>query len=266
LLAEKYILKGTGLYKKLSNFFSYFDNFFNLKPLRWFAIWTAVVSGSNVPMHLQNRWIYWNWDSFSFYLLFALLISSIIDFIFTSKLDNNINYSPYFEQLIIFGYGSALFLLGANPINLSFNLLIFGFPYVLFFLAGYIIWKIPLNTLNSSLPIKRKLILPLVFTASYSAISSIIGFMNDDPMISTMAAVFLPFPLVAIFFPVAIRHLQRCRMYVVFIPAMFLSMRYPWFLFIIFPLFLFSRYYFYFTSGEVLPTFKVNNSDHEILK
>ena len=82
---------------------------------------------------------------------------------------------------------------------------------------------------------------------------------------STIAAVFLPFPIVALVFPSAIRHLQRCRMYVVFIPAMFLSMRYPWFLFMILPLFLFSRYYYYFTRGDVIPTLKVNEPDTEII-
>ena len=65
MLAEKYILKGTDFYKNLSSFFSIFNKFFNLKPLRWFAIWAMVISGNNVVMHIENRWFYWKWDSFS---------------------------------------------------------------------------------------------------------------------------------------------------------------------------------------------------------
>ena len=95
--------------------------------------------------------------------------------------------------------------------------------------------------------------------------ASILGYINDDPMVSTAAAVFLPFPLVALFFPIAIRHLQRCRIYVVFIPTMFLSMRYPWLLGLLCPLFILSRHYYYFTTGKPNPTFKVDHSDGQLV-
>jgi hypothetical protein len=265
LLAEKYILKDTNFYKKLSKSFSRFDNFFNLNPLRWFAVWTLIVSGGNVVLHLENRWIYWDWSSFSVYALFALAISSLVDFIFNTKVSNKNNQSLLFEQLAIFTYGTILFIIGANPLNLSFNLLFFGFPYILFFMAGNLIWKIPLDIFNSPKIQKSDFALSLVSAMICIIFALSIGYYNDDPMMSTIAAVFLPFPIVALVFPSAIRHLQRCRMYVVFIPAMFLSMRYPWFLFMILPLFLFSRYYYYFTNGDVIPTLKVNEPDPEII-
>ena len=266
MLAEKYILKGTDFYKNLSSFFSIFNKFFNLKPLRWFAIWAMVISGNNVIMHIEDRWFYWKWDSFSLYLFIALIISIIFDFIFTSKLKNITNYSPYLYQLIIFIYGYALFLIGANPLYLSLDLLTFGIPYVLFFLVGHMTWKLSFNAVSEPIPSKKDLIPSLVFIILCTIIISTAGFINDDPMISTIAAVFLPFPLVAVLFPIAIRHFQRCRMYVVFIPTMFLTMRYPWFIFLTLPLFLFSRYYFYFISGKVIPTFKVDSQDHEFIK
>ena len=87
---------------------------------------------------------------------------------------------------------------------------------------------------------------------------SIVGYLNDDPMISTIAAVYTPFPLVALIFPPAIRHIQRCRMHVVFIPAMFLSVRFPWLLIMVTLLFWILRYYNYFRFGEVKPSFKVD--------
>ena len=266
MLAERYILKGTGFYKKLSRSFTVFDSFFNLSPLRWFAVWAMIVSGNNVAIHLENRWVYWNWDSFSFYLVFLLIISSFIDFIFITKLFNRNGKSFYFEQVIIFLYGFFLFLLGSNPLKLSSNLILIGFPYILFFLAGNLTWKIPLNIFSSSMPSKKNFAPFLAITIAFTFIAALVGYLNDDPMISTIAAVYLPFPLVAIVFPPAIRHLQRCRMYVIFIPLMFLAMRYPWFIFIILPLFLLSRYYFYFTHGNVVPSFKVDQPDQVIIK
>ena len=85
-----------------------------------------------------------------------------------------------------------------------------------------------------------------------------IGYINDDPIISTIGAVYAPFPLVALIFPSAIRHIQRCRMHVIFVPAMFLSVRFPWFLIMVTLLFWILRYYNYFRFGEVKPSFKVD--------
>tara|TARA_A100001011_G_scaffold162153_2_gene170589 strand:+ start:305 stop:1090 length:786 start_codon:yes stop_codon:yes gene_type:complete len=261
LLAEKYILKDTVIYKKLSSFFMLLDNFFKLKPLRWFAVWAMIVSGCNAAIHLESRWMYWSWDSFSLYLFFAFVLSSFIDFIFITKLSNRNGKSFYIEQLIIILYGFFLFSLGSNPLNLSLNLLLVGFPYILFFYIGHLTWKIPLKIFRSSKPNKKDFAPLLLITIIFTFIASMAGYLNDDPMISTIAAVYLPFPLVAIVFPPGIRHLQRCRMYVIFIPLMFLSMRHPWLILITGPLFLLSRYYFYFTHGNVIPTFKVDQPD-----
>ena len=109
---------------------------------------------------------------------------------------------------------------------------------------------------------KKDMYSPLLIIIALSFTASLLGFVNDDPMVSTIAAVYLPFPLVALVFPVAFRHLQRSRNYVVFIPAMFLSMRFPWFLFFLIPLFLLSRHYYYFTTGKIYPSFKVDTPHH----
>ena len=118
---------------------------------------------------------------------------------------------------------------------------------------------------NSNKLLKKEIAPNLCLIILASLAASILGYINDDPMISTAAAVFLPFPLVALFFPIAIRHLQRCRIYVVFIPTMFLSMRYPWLLGLLCPLFILSRHYYYFTTGKPHPTFKVNHSDEQLV-
>ena len=201
MLAEKYISKDTVIYKKLSSSFILFDNFFKLRPLRWFAVWAMIVSGSNAAIHLDNRWMYWSWDSFSLYLSFAFILSSFIDFIFSTKLVNGNGESFYIEQLRIFLYGFFLFLLGSNPLNLSLDLILVGFPYILFFSAGHLTWKISLKIFRSSKPNRKDFAPLLAIAIIFTFISSLVGYLNDDPMISTIAAVYLPFPLVAIVFP-----------------------------------------------------------------
>lgn len=59
---------------------------------------------------------------------------------------------------------------------------------------------------------------------------TLIGIRFDDPVISTVAAVIAPFYLIAIVFPEHKRHIERARIYPVFIAAMFVSVRLPWFL------------------------------------
>jgi hypothetical protein len=152
-------------------------------------------------------------------------------------------------------------LLGSNPLSISLATLIHSVPYVLFFLAGVLTWSINIDQENGEKFYKKDIYKLLIIVVALSLLASFLGFSNDDPMISTVAAVYIPFPLVALVFPAAIRHLQRSRCYVVFIPAMFLSMRFPWFFFLLVPLFVLSRHYFYFTSGKIYPTFKVDTPE-----
>ena len=96
--------------------------------------------------------------------------------------------------------------------------------------------------------------IPSIFTL----ISSSLGFYLDDPVISTVSTVYLPFLIVAIVMPAHKRHLQRARIYGLFIPAVFLSIRYPWFLVPLWSLFFVLRIYHYFRYKIVFPTFAVD--------
>ena len=119
------------------------------------------------------------------------------------------------------------------------------------------VWSISIETQDKYVPPKNEISPTLGVIIVLTILSSFLGYMNDDPMISTIAAVYTPFPIVALIFPSAIRHIQRCQMYVVFIPAMFLSVRFPWFLIVVVLLFWLLRYFHYFRNGEVKPSFKV---------
>ncbi|MBC8345971.1 MAG: hypothetical protein ISR82_00715 [Candidatus Marinimicrobia bacterium] len=261
MLAEKYFPIESGRYGRLSNLAKKLDGFFTLKPERWFGIWAMVLAGANVAQHIQDRWFYWDWSTFSF-LFMAILIFSI-------GWDRFIQKFPIFPKKIdsiksgIFTLviGFTLFLLGTIPQRFNVDVFSFGLPYFLFFLVGHMTYSIPIlvkeNGKKQS-PNKGEMAPILAIIIGLTSLSVLAGVIHDDPMISTIAAVYSPFPIVALLFPSAVRHLQRCRMYVVFTPAMFLGVRFPWFLILILLLFWILRHYHYFRHGEVKPSFKVD--------
>ena len=84
----------------------------------------------------------------------------------------------------------------------------------------------------------------------------LVGFMIDDPVISTAAIVSLPF-LVVLLFGKHVRHLERAKFYPIFIFAMFVVSREGWFLIPLLLLFFILRSYNYLRYHKVYPTFGV---------
>ena len=255
MLAEKYFPKGSSRYDYISTLFRNLDGLKTLNPERWFGVWTMVLAGSNVSIFLINRWSYWDWTTFNI-LIFGII--SLIS-IFISIKPGFLNYDYSLQSSIfMFFKGIILFSFGTIPFGFDLNTFLFGLPYFIFFVLGNMIWSIKIDIKEKLTPSKKEMAPILSIIIVLTLFSALLGYFNDDPMISTIAAVFLLFPIVLLLFPVAIRHLQRARMHVIFIPAMFISVRFPWFLFMILSLFWILRYYNYFTVGEVIPSFKVN--------
>jgi hypothetical protein len=86
----------------------------------------------------------------------------------------------------------------------------------------------------------------------------LLGIILEDPIASTAAAVALPFSAIALIWPNHVRHLQRVRFYPLFIFAMFLCVRAPWFLIPLGVLFFLLRTINYFRYGIVHPSFGVD--------
>lgn len=257
MLAEKYFPPGSGRYGRLATIVEKMDGFASLKPERWFGIWAMVLAGANVSAHVEDRWLYWDWSSLSYVLLVILAFATYWDKRF-----------PVFKQNIdsvksglwMFLMGFILFLLGTIPKGFNVDVLVFGLPYFIFFLVGHMTYSIPIQVKDDGenhSPTKGEMAPMLAIIIVLTSLSVVAGVIHDDPMISTIAAVYSPFPIVALIFPAAVRHLQRCRIYVVFIPAMFLAVRFPWFLILTVLLFWMLRHYHYFRHGEVKPSFKV---------
>ena len=90
------------------------------------------------------------------------------------------------------------------------------------------------------------------------SIAILIGILFDDPVVSTAGMVALPFAAIALIWPSHVRHLQRARFYPIFIFAMFLCVRAPWFLIPLAVLFFVLRTVNYFRYGIVHPSFGVD--------
>ena len=217
-----------------------------------------VLAGANVTNHIEDRWFYWDWSSFSYVLLVILAFATYWDKrfpIFSQKIDS------VKSGLWMLLMGFILFLLGTIPKGIDYLVLTYGLPYLIYFIVGHLTYAIPIminDVGEKSAPSKVKMAPMLSIVVILTFLATVLGTYNNDPMISTVAAVYSPFPLVALIFPAAVRHLQRCRIYVVFFPAMFLAMRFPWFLFPVILLFWILRYYHYFCHGTVHPSFKVD--------
>ena len=93
------------------------------------------------------------------------------------------------------------------------------------------------------------------------SITIILGISLDDPVVSTAGAVSIPFAIIALIWPSHVRHLQRARFYPLFIFAMFLCVRAPWFLIPLAILFFSIRTVNYLRYGIVHPSFGVDFLD-----
>ena len=135
-------------------------------------------------------------------------------------------------------------------------------PYLLFYIAVWLVFSIEsIQQDDKSFEIagSSPRIRNLVGSTILIVFGSVMGFQFDDPVASTVSTVYLPFLLVALIMPVHIRHLQRARIYGVFIPAIFLVVRFPWFLIPLCTLFFLLRLYHYFRFNIVYPTFGVDH-------
>ena len=152
-------------------------------------------------------------------------------------------------------------LLGSIGLQFSMDVIKNFVPYLLFYISVWLVFSIELigkDDKSISIAGSSPRILNLVFSTLFIIVGSIIGFHFDDPVASTVSTVYLPFLIVALIMPVHVRHLQRARIYGVFIPAVFLTVRFPWFLIPLWALFFLLRLYHYFRFNIVYPTFGVD--------
>ena len=261
MLVSRLIKPESNLYDRLSNWSKNMDNFMNWQPLHWFGMWCMVISGFNIIKGQENRYIFWDWNSGSIIIFSVIILATVwtvlsARYSATPKQINNLRSLLYF---IIMGF--IALLLGSIGPEFSIGVIKNYVPYLLFYIAVWLVFSIEfIQQDDKSIEIAGSTprIRNLVGSTTLIIVGLVMGFQFDDPVASTVSAVYLPFLIVALIMPAHIRHLQRARIYGVFIPAVFLAFRFPWFLIPLWVLFFLLRLYHYFRFNIVYPTFGVD--------
>lgn len=249
-------------YEKISEFSKKLDGLMKLKPLNWFAVWIMMTSGTSAQQATTDRFIYWDMSLAEVGLITLLIVTGITTFIFIkekftfTKIDINLitllNQIVFALVLFITGWGWYSWISGDFITSIKSFI-----PYLLTYLSILFIYQIDLDNIPKKgyQPGKGFIAICLLLVLT----SVLIGIAFDDPVISTTAVVIAPFYLIAIVFPQHKRHIERARIYPVFIAAMFVSVRLPWLLIPLAILFFGLRTYHYFRYNIVFPTFGVDH-------
>jgi hypothetical protein len=262
MIIARIVPPGSATYKRLSTFSEKLDGIMKLKPLNWFAIWIMMTSGTSAQQQTVDRYSFWVMSLAGVGLITLLIITIVMTFIIRKEkfsfISNDLNTNFILNHTIV---GLVLFMTGWGWLNwLNGDLLISlksFFPYLLTYLSLLFIYQIDLDSIPEKgyTPGKGLIVLSLLLVL----VSVFIGIAFDDPVVSTAAAVIAPFYLIAIVFPEHKRHIERARIYPVFIAAMFVSVRLPWLLIPLGVLFFGLRTYHYFRYNIVFPTFAVDH-------
>ncbi|MED5266405.1 MAG: hypothetical protein VX578_03590 [Candidatus Neomarinimicrobiota bacterium] len=260
MLVNRLIKPNTDLYKDLSHKSIQFDYLMAWDPLRWFGMWCMVLSGFNIAKGIENRYIFWDWKSGTMSIFFILIIVTIWT-VFSSKnpkIPKNIDSLK--SVLYFFLLGLSCLILGSFSHSMNIYFINYA-PYLLYYFCLLFVFSIDVKSDGDNSPSiidGNQRLVYLFIACILSLISSLLGYLLDDPIISTISTVYTPFLIVSIVMPMHIRHIQRARIYGLFIPAVFLSIRYPWFLIPLWSLFFILRVYHYFRFNTVFPTFAVD--------
>ena len=253
--------------------------------MQLFTIWTLTVAGIVVSMDYSDRYVYWEWNGWMLGYV-KLIIVSLIYFTYlrtksiwiigNKELDinNMILHGVVAIALLVFGWLNPSLLKNvseSNPEELSsFMLIMYSilssiglFPYFIAFFSCMIVFQLRLyldedNGVWNCVSWENKYQY-LLLSSLLMLISLVIGILFEDPIISTAGAVAFPFSTIALIWPNHVRHLQRARFYPLFIFAMFLCVRAPWFLIPLSLLFFLIRTVNYFRYGIVYPSFGVDS-------
>ena len=169
---------------------------------------------------------------------------------------------PAVETIIHALAGIALFYLGwaasGAPLEGSLSL---AAPYVLAFAAVGALTAItpgPRYPADRPQPGDVTVTVTLVITAVMAIAATVWGYRNGDPVISTSAALSLPFYAVALFYRRELDVVRTSR-YSVLIFVIFVSARYPLLFIPVILVFYLARYYYRRRFGFVHPAFHVES-------
>ena len=282
MIIEKIVPVGSQNHMRWKDFFSNIGKKADSQGwIQLFSIWTLTVAGIVLSMDIQDRYVYWDWDGWIVGLVKLMIVSIVFISILNPKKiwtvgKKRLNIKEIFIHGVV---GVILLLLGWIDIGMieaiskgklesmvMVTYLIYSalsiVPYVLSFLSCLLVFQFILELEEdkgtwNNLNWENKLGY-LLMSVVFMALAMLLGISLEDPVASTAAAVALPFSAIALIWPDHVRHLQRARFYPLFIFAMFLCVRAPWFLVPLAVLFFLLRIVNYFRYGIVHPSFGVD--------
>ncbi len=261
MLLARYAPVGSQRYKKLTQIAQSFDNIMKWFPVQLFGIWTIFVAGMASGKAQTDRYYFWDWNSWVIGVVGIFVVSFVL-----IVLANKFKGIPLNDDVVslksrgyhvfmsvIVSYLGYLLLAG-------FGSLFYAEIYVLPYFAIYLIHTIKIDNSKSIISSESKKHIKSIISIILLAITGIIGYSINDPVISTASIVSLPF-FVVLLFGKHIRHLERAKFYPIFIFAMFVVSREAWFLIPLLLLFFILRSYNYLRYQRVYPTFGVTTDD-----
>ena len=282
MILEKIVPVDSQLYLRYKQIFSIMGEKSDSQGwVQLFGIWTLTVAGIVLSMDMQDRYVYWEWDGWMVGLVKLMIVSFVFIAILNPKKiwtvgTKRLKLNELFIHCVV---GATLLLFGWMDLDMieansrvefeSFTIIVYLIysalsivPYVFSFLSCVLVFQFILELeedkgtwTNSNWENKLGY---LSISVILMVLAMVLGIGLEDPVVSTAAAVALPFSAIALIWPNHVRHLQRARFYPLFIFAMFLCVRVPWFLIPLGALFFMLRAINYFRYGIVHPSFGVD--------
>ena len=270
MLIARAISKKSVIYTKIKDAtVSLYQTLLMLKPYHLIAVWSIMVSGIVFRLGELNRYVYWDWES-SLLGFVKIILVTILFHLYVIKQDlwkvssGKFSLNGIISFLVIC---FILFTIGYLDFSLSFSIYyILGvIPYLLSFMGIALLFQFQLvySEIEKRWVVNNWDYRKSIYIQSTICllISTISGFMLDEPIISTVCMILLFFPIVGFIWPAHERHIQRSQFYSIFTFSMFLCVRVPWFFIPIFILFFVSRTLNYFHLGIIHPSFGVDSID-----
>jgi hypothetical protein len=261
MLLARYAPIDSTRYEKLTQAAKAFDKINEWLPAQLFAFWTIFVAGMANGKAQTDRFYFWDWNGWLIGLIGIIIITLIIGFLGNKQRYIPINnISASFKSIwyhlalsyVFFGVGYLLF----TTISIINAIL-----YVIAYLAVYLIHSIKVEKSERIIILQNEKNVKTGISIVLLTFSGIIGYVIEDPVLSTASIVSLPF-LVVLLFGRDLRHLERAKFYPIFIFAMFVVSREAWFLIPLLLLFFILRSYNYLRYQKIYPTFGVTDDQN----
>mgnify|MGYP001166918417 CR=1 FL=1 len=264
MIISRLIPKGSKTFKQINKRIDTYHLFIsNNYVLNLLGVWTVTIAGYAFLIGQIDRYSYWSWNGFPECLIKIILSTALFYLLFKQGIikltEQRLNY---INILYNSSFYFLCFIIGTLRFS-SFEISFLGYvPYLSFIFAGSLIYEYKVsydiendNWLLDSWDNKVQYMLASILLM---AISVVLGFILDDPIISTVSIVSVFFPIVTLIWPNHIRHIKRLQFYPLFTFSMFVCVRAPWFLLFLFLLFFTIRSINYLKYGVVYPSFGVH--------